>query len=148
MKLNPWPSRGGWSADCPKDNDNCLDPNIAWKEQPNIRWCQMREQRKDDFYSLHIKKPRLISKIEARTEDTRYPLKYRLEIKRNDDSEWEDLGEYQRNISVSLKEAIKLVKLKFTITEPNPKSGWCIYDILLTEIRLRLFGWKWEKVIR
>ena len=140
-----WPGREGWSADCPKDNLECLDPNIAWRDGPNTRWSQMRKQRKDDHYSLHIKKPRLISKIEAKTEDTRYPLKYRLEILRDDNSKWEDIGEYEGPINITLKEKTKLVKLKFTITEPHPLSGWCIYDICLTEVRL--FGKFWEKVI-
>jgi len=144
-----WPSREGWSADCPKDNPlHCLDPDIAWRDGPNTRWSQMRKQRKDDFYSLHIKKPRLVSRIEATSEETRHPLKYRLEIKRDDYSKWESLGEYCGPIKVTLEEPIRLVKLQFIVIEPHPSSGWCIYDILLTEVKFRLFGWKVEGVIR
>jgi hypothetical protein len=144
-----WPGREGWSADCPKDNvGKCLDPDIAWRDPPNKRWCQMREMRKDDFYSLHIKKPRVITNVEVKTEGDRYPIKWALEIKRTDDSEWEKLCEREGLIEYTFEKPTKFIKLQLKIILPRlaPKGemkSWCIYDILLTE--KRFYG---KRVIR
>lgn len=146
-----WSSREGWSADCNKYPPNtCDDPNKAWSGGKANRWSQMRKQLLNDFFLLHIKKPRVISRIKLYTEDIRYPMKYSLEIRKNDKADWETLGKYDQ-LDVTLPQPRKIIAIKWSITEPRIEPwgdkpdeypAWAIYDIELTEVRL--FG-RWGK---
>ncbi len=148
-----WPHREGWSGDCPMNNPNFGDPVKAWLGEGQ-RWSQMREMRKDDYFSLNIRKPRFISKIHLENKGYPcYPLKYKLEYRANKNHEWKEIGQYD-GLDIRLKPSLKLSELKFTIIEPRlePKSekegwspAWSIYDIRLTEVRL--FGRWWERPI-
>jgi len=148
-----WPHREGWSGDCPRDNPNFDDPEKAWIGAGQ-RWSQMRGMREGDFFSLNIRKPRFISRIQLDNKGLLcYPLRYRLEYRTNNNQGWEKLGEYSE-LDIPLKPFIKLLELRFTIIEPRlePKSekegwspAWSIYDITLTEVRL--FGHWWKKPI-
>jgi hypothetical protein len=151
--LKLWPHRQGWSADCNKTPEARLDPNNAWSGGKANRWSQMRPQRENDFYYLHIGKQRVISRIKLCTEEVRYPRKYSLSIRESDDKHWELLGEYD-NLDVTLERPRKIIAIKWSITEPrlepwyddpNRSPAWAIYDIELTEVRL--FGKWWRKVI-
>ena len=106
--------------------------------------------KKGDFFSLHIGKPRVISRVEARTEDVRYPLRYKVDIQEDYNSPWVVVGEYGGPIDVPLNPPRKLVAIRFMITEPRVKGphgrpvSWCIYDLLLTG--KGIFG-KFKRVI-
>ena len=148
-----WPNRSGWSADC---NEMTVsdDPKNAWHGGRARRWSHKKEMWANDYFTLHIKKPRVISRIKFFTELPRFPKKFKLYIRSCDDSNWEELGEYtDEDLDIILSPPRKLISLKVTITEPReerwPNTGnpiaWSIYDIELTEVRL--FGKWWRKVI-
>jgi len=151
--LKLWPSREGWSADCPK-NSSHDDPDVAWQSGAGKRWTQMREMRVNDHYLLHIKKPRVISRIRLVTEGIRCPTKCKIYIRKDDDSNWDEIGECDDSMDFKIWPPIKLVAFKFVILEPRVKkwedsgspSAWSIYDVQLTEVRL--FGKWWRKVIK
>ena len=113
----------------------------------------MREMRVDDFYSLHIGKPRVISRIRLTTRGIRCPRKCKVYIRRNDETDWEETGECDDSMDFKIKPPTKLIEFQFVITEPrltkwedsNTPPAWSIYDVRLTEVRL--FGKWWKKVI-
>lgn len=152
-----WPNRKDWGAECiPPDSqqehydDDRLNPNRAWKGSPAERWSQLREMRKGDYFQLHIRKPRVISRIEAVSEGHRYPKRYKLLIKHNDVADWEEVNEYDDYIDVALDKPTKLIGIKLEVVEPRlePKDfrgrppAWSIYDIRLTEVRLLEKFWR------
>ena len=150
--LKLWPNRQGWSGDCSRYL-NFDDPSKAWSGGKANRWSQQRIMERNDFFLLHIKKTRVISRIKLCTEDIRYPKEYSLAIRENDNTEWEVLGEYD-NLDVVLTSPRKIIAIKWSITEPRTEKlnnqlnvipAWSIYDIELTEVRL--FGRYWRKVI-
>jgi len=156
--LRLWPHREGWSADCNKNPPKHLDPNNAWRGGRATSWSQMREQKVNDYFYLHIKKPRVISRIRLCTEGIRCPKRYSLEIRESDDKDWMTLGQYE-SLDVTLENPRRIAAIKWSIAEPRSEpwedgaaSGdsisypaWAIYDIELTEVRL--FGRWWQRVI-
>ncbi len=140
-------------ADCPRDNKGeHLDPNIGWNKDLGARWSQMRKMLVNDFYSLNIRKPRVISRIKLVTEGLRYPKKCRLEIQERRNGAWEARGEYEE-LDVIFSKPLKLIAFRFFIIDPREEvyedhgsfPAWSIYNIELTEVRL--FGKWWRKVI-
>ena len=147
-----WPHREGWVADCPRDNKNCYDPNIGWNKKLGARWTQARKMLMNDFYSLDIRKPRVISRIRLITDGPRYPKKSLLQIREERSGKWGKIGEFEQ-LDAKFDSPRKMTAFKFSIIEPREEvyedskhyPAWSIYDVELTEVRL--FRRWWHKVI-
>jgi len=119
----------------------------------------MRKMLKGDYYELHIKKPRILSRIEVVCKENSYPERFKLETRENDISPiWELVGEYDSKdgkagkMEVLLYRPRKVIAMRLTVIEPRlePESrygppAWSIYDIRLTEVRI--FGRWWKRII-
>lgn len=146
--LKIWPDRKTWTAIClpwqegdPNREGELLDPNRPL-HFPGLRWCQMRNMRKGDYYQVDMQKDRLISRLCLVCREKRYPKKYRIEVANNDaiDS-FKDLGEPAGPIDYRFSKPQKFRVVKFTITEPdilpnNAPHSWCIYDVRFYEVRI------------
>ena len=118
----------------------------------------MRRQKANDYFHLHIHKPRVLSRVRLVTEGDRYPKKYKLAIRATDAGEWKQVGEYDR-LDVRLTKPERVIAIRWAITEPRDEAyadseirqegitypAWAVYDIELTEVRL--FGKWWHRVI-
>jgi hypothetical protein len=155
MLLNLWPSMENWEAIClpwqqgePNQGSNLLDPSRPL-HHPGLRWCQMRNMRKDDYYQVDMQKDRAIVRFCLVCREGRYPKKYRIEVANNANIDsFEDLGEYSSPIDLRLPKPKKVRVVKFTITEPNilPDNAplsWCVYEVRFTEVRLFSRWLKW-----
>lgn len=151
-----WPNRQGWVADCPRDNPNYGDPNMAWDKRLGARWSQMRAMAVDDHFRLDISRPRVISRIRFQTEDPegkdlRYPKRYRLDVQESADAPPQKCGDYEGPIDVSFGKPRRIQIIRVTILEPQTEGrnaiglpGWSIYNINLTEVRLFRKWWRKE----
>jgi hypothetical protein len=149
-----WPNRENWKGNCmplePTDKhygDDRLIPSRAWG-QGNGRWCQMRAMRVGDYFHLDMNKARVISRIVFDCQ-TGFPLRSKLELRKDKDSDFEVVREILGKIDVKLDRPQKFTELRITILEPKtidgPTPAWSIYDIRLVEVRL--FGKFWNSNI-
>jgi|GEM_PF-611509 hypothetical protein len=147
-----WPKREGWVADCTRDG-NYLDPNAGWSSNVGSRWSQMREMQRGDHYQLDLSKARVIKRVYFDTDEIRWPLKVKFEVKSDKAGDkWNSLGEFEgRGIEFPSPQKIKAFKVSITEPRLEPKStdgkspAWSIYNIQLTEVIL--FGKIWDREI-
>ncbi len=140
-----FPPREGWTADCPRDNKDCLDPNIAWNKSLGARWSQMRQMRKGDHFTLFIKFPRMINRIRFNVsgDEERFPKRYTLQTMPDKYSVWGKSEEYN-GTDIKLGKSRKIYGIRITVIEPRTEPlsfdgkppAWSIFDIGLTQTRL------------
>ena len=140
--LKLWPNTLNWTATS-NMNENITDLPIRGAG----RWCTGLNQKVDDYYQIDMHKNRLISRFKLVSYENRYPKKYRIQICRDDSTDFQDLGVQNGPIDYKFPKPRKFKVVKITIVEPdiltdNAMHSWCIYELQFWETRL--FRWSFR----
>src|SRR4030042_4182617 len=122
-----WAGREKWNAGClpptqeePNRDSPLTNPKAAFDKSLGLeRWSQMREMRAGDYYRLNIGKPRLISRIQFKTQpkDSRYPKRYRLCVQEDERGNMHEIGVFDGPIDETI-EPQKIQIIEVPVVKP------------------------------
>lgn len=147
-----WPGKQDWERRTPYDE-------IATRGTDVDSWRTPENQKKDDYFMLHIAKKngkeRVVSEIQfmqGRYPAPAYPLKYAVTVsnKRGIYEDWNGHELFEKTfgegILIKFDRPIKVHHFFVSIKEPRPGYYWGIDEIRIQEVRL--FGRLWKHTIQ
>jgi hypothetical protein len=156
-----WPPRESWTperAELPDGHKHFgyyqREASRAIQGTAGQRWCNMDAQKVDEWFRVHLGKPRIITGFRMVShEKGGYPEEYRVEIRQTSEENepWTDYRVHSGPIDFQFPSPTRIVWIQVKIVKPSLDEqgvpyGWSISDIQVTEQILGRWLHTWKKL--